>query len=761
MSKFFASVESASSLARIAFLGTFVPRQCGIATFSADLARAVQVSQPNLLVAAVAVNDQHGYQYPDTVSFDFNEAEEESYSEVADFLNRKRFDVLSLQHEFGIYGGESGSYVLRLMREVTMPVVTTLHTVLATPSKCQRRVMDELMMLSSRVVVMSQRGVDLLTSVYGVPADKIDLIPHGIPFIPPDTDGAIRRRLKVDGPLIFTFGLLSPDKGIQFVIEAMPKILREHPDAEYHVVGATHPHVRETAGECYRHSLIALAESLGVAKSVRFVDQFVPADELIDYLSAMDIYITPYLNPEQITSGTLAYSVGAGKAVISTPYSYAKEILADDRGVLVPFRSHQAISDAVLEIQSNPAWTAKMGKRAAEFGQHMRWPDVAQGYLSSFRQAIAGAPVPPTPVTAFILPDISLNHLNAICDDTGILQHATGVTPNRSEGYCVDDNARALILTVALERAGVPSYQWDALRGRFLSFILHSWNPETQRFRNFMSYDRRWLESSGSEDSQGRTLWALGVLIGHARHPQRIQVARGLFKNAMPGLLETTSLRTWAYCALAGDEYLRAYPTDTDVNEFVRTMGNRLMFQYRAEAVVDWPWFEKTLTYSNARLAQALLVAGDLAGDADMKSTGIQAFRWLTEQQTDPAGRFLPIGSNGFATFRGKRALYDQQPVEAAATVSACLTAAQVTGDITWIAEARRALRWFLGENTLGLEMADVATGGCSDGLHDNRVSENQGAESTLSYLTALADLHRVSRALSAVTAAESVYEIH
>jgi glycosyltransferase involved in cell wall biosynthesis len=702
------------------------------------------------------MSDRPDYVYPEKVCYEIDAADYAAYRPAADFINRYGYDVLSVQHEYGIFGGDDGAYLMSLVREAKMPIVTTLHTVLRDPTPGQKAVMDELLQYSERVIVMSRKAVGFLEEVHGTPADKVDLIPHGIPEITPATGREFRKTLGIDGPMLLTFGLLSPDKGVQYVIEAMPEIVRAHPGATYVIVGATHPHVRASAGESYRESLADLARKLGVENNVRFVDRFVTIEELVQYLGAMDIYITPYLNPKQITSGTLAYAVGAGKAVISTPYWYAQELLAEGRGMLVPFRNASAIAEAAITIQSDTAARAEMGRLASEYGKHMLWPQVGRRYLDSFTRAKAESAerlrelVQKPVLGRERLPDLRLDHLFDLSDDTGVFQHATFNVPNRSEGYCVDDNTRALLFTAMQETGRHLPADVSLLQSRYLAFLMDAYNPANGKFRNFMSYDRTWLEEAGSEDSQGRSLWGLGSMVHRCRNRGRRDVARSLFLQAAPGLYQTTSLRTWAYTILAADEYLSGYPQEESVLDLMETMAAQLWEQFTIHETTEWPWFERKLTYANARLPQSLLMVGRTLGNKNLVAAGMRSLSWLMELQTGPKGVFAPIGSDGFYDSGGERAFFDQQPVEAWCSVSACLTAGQISGHSRWQEEASRAFRWFLGENMLCQPVADRSSGGCHDGLHSERVNRNQGAESTLSYLCALAEL-REAAAIPAV----------
>ena len=741
----------------IAILGNHAPRHCGIATFTTDLGDSVIAEMPEVDCFVLAMNDgDRRYEYPTRVRFEIAESDATSYRRAADFLNVNHVDVVSVQHEYGIFGGKSGSHVLALLRELRMPIVTTLHTILATPTLPQRAVMDEITRLSERLIVMSSHGAALLRDVHGVPAAKIDFIPHGIPSVPLATRS--KDQLGVEGrSVLLTFGLLSPDKGIEHVIDALPGILAHHPDTVYVVLGATHPNVKERQGEAYRLMLELRAQRLGVDSSIIFHDRFVSQGELVEFLSAADIYITPYLNPAQITSGTLAYAVGAGKAVISTPYLYASELLADGRGILVPWRDPQAITREVIDLLSDDAKRLALCERAGAYGRTMRWPVVARRYLESFQQARdAHARSRRTAFRAKTLanrpaelPEIQLDHVRLMSDQTGILQHASFDVPRYDDGYCLDDNARALLLMTLLEDAGIADGKTvRMLASRYLAFVRHAFNPERGRFRNFMSYSRQWLEDSGSEDSHGRAVWALGTVVGRSSVPGKQSLSGELFHAALPSIATFTSPRAWAFALLGIDEYLHAFQGDSSVQAMGTVLAERLLNLFRQTSGGKWPWFEDSLTYSNARLPQALIVSGSWMDHEEMRVAGTRSLRWLAELQCSEDGYFAPIGSNGFYRRAGRKALYDQQPVEACAMVSACLEAGRMSGEPTgWELHARRAFSWFLGQNHLQQSLYDATTGGCRDGLHADRMNENQGAESTLSFLLALAEMRSADRA--------------
>jgi len=739
-----------STINRVAFVGNYQPRQCGIATFTTDLCEAVAAAHPGTTCLALPVNDtEAGYAYPPRVRFELSEKDIASYRRAADFLNINSVDVVCLQHEYGIYGGPSGSHILALMRALRMPIVTTLHTILQDPLLEQRRVLEEVAALSDRLVTMSRRGTEFLKEIYGVPPEKIDFIHHGVPDVPFVDPNFHKDLFGVEGKMVLlSFGLLSASKGIETVIEALPAIVERHPDVVYMVVGATHPHVLQHEGESYRLSLQRLAQKLGVAGNVIFHNSFVTIEQLVDFISAADLYITPYLNPAQITSGTLAYTVGAGKAVISTPYWHAEELLADGRGALFPFSDSAALAEQVIDLLDHESKRHAMRKRAYLFGREMIWPAVAQRYMESFEHARAerrhvmpsGYAVKSLDQRPADLPVLKLDHVHRMTDGTGMLQHAKYIVPNYAEGYCIDDNARALIASMLVAELELGNGQSLELASRYLAFIAYAFNPETGRFRNFMDYQRNWLEKSGSEDCHGRTLWALGTVMGRSTIPSLRGIASGLFEQAIPSILSTTSPRAWAFALLGIHEYLRRFEGDRLANQIRDQLAERLLGLYQASRSDEWRWYEDRLTYCNAVLPHAMLMSGQWIPNPDMTEIGLESLYWLVEQQRSN-GHFSPIGSNGFYKQGGERARFDQQPVEAQAMASACLEAYRCTREDYWLNEARRTFDWFLGHNDLNLPLYDPTTGGCRDGLHPDRPNENQGAESTLAFIQNLLEL--------------------
>jgi glycosyltransferase involved in cell wall biosynthesis len=739
-------------LAKIAFVGNALPRRCGIATFTGDIHRAIGAARPALETGIVAMNDgANRYRYPADVILQISDRVREDYAAAAAFLNRGRYDVVSLQHEFGIFGGPAGAYVLGLLELLAMPVVTTFHTVLAEPSAAQREVVCRIGALSAKVIVMAEKGVELLVAVYGLQRDKIAFVAHGIPDVPFAAPDAAKAVLGfADRKVVLTFGLLSPNKGIETMIDAMPRLLERCPSAVYVVLGATHPNLVRAQGEAYREALRARARKLGVADKVVFENGFVDHDTLLSYISMCDVYVTPYLNAAQLTSGTLAYSFGLGRAVVSTPYWHARELLADGGGVLVPFGDSAATGDAVAALLTDDAARDAMRSRAYSASRSMVWARVAERYISLFEESMrpsrTKAKRRAVSAAALRLPGIRLDHLFAMSDDTGLFQHALHSIPDRAHGYCVDDNARALILAVDLAHAGAPIAA-EALGDTYAAFLQHAWNPDLGRFRNFMGFDRQWREESGSEDSHGRALWALGVCAGRDPSPTRRAWAAALFAQALPAAAHFASPRAWAFALLGIDAARGARGVSDAFSPLRDALAARLAALFAAVETPSWRWFEAGLSYDNARLAQALIESGRSAGNVAWIGQGVRALRWLAALQTAAGGHFRPVGTESFGErYRPPRA-FDQQPLEAAATISAALAALRATGDVDWLETAKDAFQWFQGRNDLGVDLVDAATGACRDGLHPDRANENRGGESAVSYLLALVEMQIAARA--------------
>ncbi|MBD3314517.1 MAG: glycosyltransferase [Chitinivibrionales bacterium] len=736
-----------TDLKNIAVIGTYLPRMCGIATFTTDLVNALSSISGDANCWAMAMNDRpEGYAYPDKVRFELSQNQVGEYRRASDFLNISLVDVVCLQHEYGIYGGATGRHIIQLLRGLRMPVVTTLHTVLKDPSAEQHEVLGEIVSLSDRVVVMARRAVDFLRDIYKVPPAKIALIHHGIPDMPFVDPSYYKDQFGVEGRrVVLTFGLLSPNKGIEFMIQALPAIVAKHPDVVYMVVGTTHPHVKKSQGEEYRLYLQRMARKLGVDSHLVFHNRFVDFKELCEFLGSADIYVTPYLNESQIVSGTLAYAMGVGKATVSTPYWYAEEMMGKDRGILVPFQDAGAVAEAVIRLLDNETERSAIRKRAYTYSRNAVWTQVARDYMTVFFEVGAERhrrPRPPFKTKTLreektSLPEFKLDHLLALTDDTGIFQHAKYSVPDYNHGYCVDDNARALIVSVTAESVMGEEPVLLQLQKRYLAFLGYAFNEDNNHFRNFMAYDRTMHEERGSQDSCARALWGLGVCSAFSRDPGCVALATTLFHRGLQVVEHFTYPISLAFSLVGIHAYLSKFSGDTEVRRIRAQLAELLYGKVVAYAKPDWPWFQDCVTYASGRIPQALLLSGQWMQRGDLVEMGLRILDWLLEQQTID-DHFSPIGNTGWFVRGGGKARFDQQPIEAQVMLDACLLAHQMTDKEHYANAARHVFHWFLGQNDLNQPLYDYTTGGCRDGLQPNGPNQNQGAESTLAWLLSL-----------------------
>ncbi len=741
----------------VAVIGSYVPRRCGIATFTHDLASAIAetafhepLGRCNRL-GIVAINDvKKGYAYGPEVVQEIRQHGKESYRAAADFLNHSKYEVICIQHEYGIYGGADGDYLLALLDHLNKPVVSVLHTVLAEPSPGQRDVLGRLIAHSSAVVVMAKRAERLLQDVFDIPEQKIRRIHHGVPDVPYGDTAPFKRRFELSGrPTILTFGLLGPSKGIETMLDALPPVVREHPDVAYIVLGATHPTIQRESGESYRFSLEKRAVELGIQNNVLFHNRYVSLEDLCEYLRAADIYVTPYLSKEQIVSGTLAYAIGCGTAVVSTPYRYAEEMLVDGRGRLLEFGDIAGLSKTLCELLSDDRARLALRRKAYEFGREMTWPHVSQKYVDLFESACekpAGEltePVArPQPTMRLSIPEVRLDHLYRMTDDTGMLQHAIGSTPNRHHGYCIDDVARAMI-AVAMRFSLFREDSVLRLFHTYLSFV-HFAKRDDGSYHNFMSYDRRWLDEQGSDDSQGRVAWSLGYVVAHPPDELSRDLCKTMFESTIQGFEGIPWARSLAFAILGCHYFTRRFPDAAPVTRIMRSMASRIDREFEQHGDDDWPWFENVVTYENGRIPQALILAGLQLDDDRLVQRGLLALDWLLRTQTGDHGQMSLIGCQGWLRRNEPKADFDQQPVEIAALIGACKAAYRVSGDRRYLIEMRRCFDWFLGSNDIGLPLIDFRSRGCYDGLTADGVNVNQGAESLLSWLLSLLIMHEM-----------------
>ncbi len=718
------------TIRKVALIGNALPRRCGLATYTSDTADALRASFPEIPVDHYAIDDGTGIQYPADIHT-IAMADRAAYGAAGRAIANSNAGVLWLQHEYGIFGGAAGDYILDLLDALSIPVVTTLHTILENPSPDERKVFDRLIERSARLIVMADKGFTILTQTFGVDPARIDVIPHGVPDRPFVDPADIKPRFDLaERKVILTFGLLAPDKGIETMVQAMPAIVAEHPGALYIVLGATHPNLRRREGEAYREKLIALSSDLGLIDHVRFIDAFVDTPELLDWLQAADVYVTPYLKEGQITSGTLSYAVGLGKPVVSTPYVHAREILAGDHGVLVDFADSAALSANVSRLLGDDAAREKLARRAYALGRTMVWQRLAHRAMGVFEEIAAQRRIRLVTQGQADYLNPSAAAVIRMSDLTGMLQHGLYSIPDRNHGYCLDDNARALILMCRMPgmEPAVRSH-WSNV---YAAFVQHAWNGQDKVFRNFMGFDRSWLETEGSEDSTGRAIWALGVTAAEGAEPRHREWAAWLYDQAAPEIEKAGSPRTMAFALLGASAMITAKPGHDISQAIIDKFGPELLRLLEAARRPDWPWFEAMLAYDNARLPEAIIRAGLAAGRPEYVDCGLETLAWILDQQEAPEGHFRGVGADSFGRLYQSPLRFDQQPLEAQATIDACAAAFEATGERQWADAAHRAYCWFLGENDLGLMIASPLDESCHDGLMPTGVNRNQGAESIL-----------------------------
>ncbi|MFH1727185.1 MAG: glycosyltransferase family 4 protein [Pseudomonadota bacterium] len=736
----------------IAMIGNYLPRRCGIATFTTDLTNAIAKeieNEDSLMVIAMNDNNE-GYNYPEKVKFELRQNNPSDYLRAAEFLNVKNIDVTILQHEYGIFGGQSGATLFRLLENLKTPIITNLHTVLFKPTAEQKTIIMRLSEISDRLLVMCHKAEEILHDVYKIPKEKITYIPHGIHDVPFVDSCFYKDKFGLeDKKVILTFGLLGPSKGLESMIDAMPLIVKNHPDAAYVILGETHPHVIKHSGEQYRHSLQQKIHRLGMNHHVLFFNQFVDIKSLTQFLSVADVFVTPYPEKDQITSGTLSYAFGAGKAIVSTPYIFAEELLADERGVLVPFNDSKVMGEAISDLLSNESKRNQLRIMAYQSGRSMVWKEVARNYLKVAQEVLNKNIASPKTFFQDIklrkldsLPQISLDHLKIMTDDTGIIQHAYFSIPKRAFGYCTDDNARALVAT-CMYYSLTKDEQIIPLIKTYISFVLDAYNNDKKRFRNFMSYNRSWVEKE-DDDAHGRALWGLGTAIATLNDQVIINGISKIFMQSAEKIEEFESPRAWAFALVGINNYLKIFEGDSTVRKIRTNLASKLFEKFKNNISKDWIWYDDIVTYANAKLPQALLLSGNATGDKEMVELSLEILQWLLKIQTSDSGHLSIIGNDGWYKKGSFPSHFDQQPVDVSALVEACVDAYRITHDKFWQSESQKCFDWFLGRNDINTPVCDFKSGGCYDGLQVNGLNQNMGAESTLAWLISLLTMHSI-----------------
>ena len=727
---------------KVGFVCTFPPRKCGIATFTNDLITNVSLAgSDNFEPLVVAMENTQENKYSSPVKFEIRKNVKNDYISAADYINFSNVDLVSVQHEFGLFGGDAGSYLNILLRRIKVPVFTTLHTIIEEPEPEYYKSLIDVCKASEKLIVMNERGIKMLKRIYDIPEKKIILVPHGIPDLPFVDSNYYKHKFGMEGRrTILTFGLLGRSKGIEFVLKALPEVIKIEPSVLYIILGMTHPEVKKFEGESYRFELQRMVKDLGLSENVIFHNRFVGDEELHSFLCAADLYVTPYINPEQLTSGTLAFAVGTGKAVVSTPYWAAQELLDQGRGKLVKFGDVKSMEQALTDILKNDSLFYDLRQRAYEYGREITWPRIGEKYWEMFseKRAVVGYGISVKSAEPEIglldLPEPPLEHLKRLTDDTGIFQHAKLIIPDRKHGYCTDDNARAVIV-MNKYYSQYPEQEAFRLFETYMSYIMHAQNSDGT-VKNFMDYDRQWRQNEEPHDGLGRFLWAIGSVIAKPPSPAYLSIIKTCFDESVQHVPSLTP-RGMAYAIFGMADYLRQFPGASDIKRFMAIASNRLVEIFKKYSSPDWMWFEHILAYDNAVLPDALFVASANGGGDEMLQIAIQSANFLLENTFD-GEKFSFIGCQGWHKKGQPRAQFDQQPIEAASTVMMLKTAYEITGNKTYLSLQKRAFEWFLGENDLGISLYNFKTKGCYDGLEAGGVNLNQGAESILSFLTAL-----------------------
>lgn len=742
----------------VSFISSYIPRRCGIATFTNDLSASLNNidSEDGFNVDITAVTDTaDGYKYPLEVKFEIRDRNVKDFKEAAYYLNLSDADVVSIQHEFGLFGGEAGSHILYLIESLHKPLVTTLHTILENPLPEQLKVMKEICSRSAKIVVQSLRACRMLNEIYGAPQEKISYISHGAPNVPFLDPAYYKDKFGLTGKkVILTFGLLGPGKGIEDVLNSLPAVVENYSDIMYIILGATHPHVKKNSGESYRTNLENIVAKHGLENNVMLINRFVETNQLLEFLLMSDIYVSPYQVREQIVSGTLTYALACGKAIVSTPYWYAEELLDDERGILVPFKNREKMSEALTDLLIDENKRNRIRKKAYDAGRLKTWNNVAKIYSGVFRQAIEEHKV--SYKRKFInsaksispLPEISFTHLKNITDDTGVLQHSVFSIPNPNYGYCTDDNVRALLATF-MYYLNFNDEDICPLISKYMGFVYYAFNGETGLFRNFMSYERKWLDESGAEDCNGRVIFILGYLIKNSKNNSYLALAKNLFDNSIKNMTGFKSPRAISFVIMGCIFYLKKFSGARDIKRILKNFSAMLHSLYESNHNAGWKWYENILTYVNGRIPQAMLMSGGFLSNVQYTKTGLESIEWLYNVLIGKEDNYLSlIGNDGWYVKGKRKARYDQQPLEIPALIDALWQAYKISGDKKWIDRISISFSWFMGNNLKQEMICDVATGACYDGLTQHGVNQNQGAESTVSWLLSLLRMNRIQEEL-------------
>jgi len=726
---------------KVAYISTYPPRRCGIGTFTHNLVSAVSSHSgkkqltDHAIIIAIEEEDHH-YHFPEEVKFKIRTNHQKDYLEAAHFINFCGADICVLQHEFGIFGGEMGVYILSLLHHLTIPLVTICHTVLKDPTYMQRSIVHEISKISLQLIVMSQLAVDFFKTVYKIPAAKINFISHGTPLFSQGLQESLKQEYNFQSrTILLTFGLLNRNKGIDTVLHALPEVVKRHPEVLYIVLGTTHPAVLRLSGEEYKEYLKRFVDKYALTEHVFFYDQFVSESTLKNFLSMCDIYVTPYLSREQITSGTLSYAMGAGACIISTPYWHATELLSKGRGILFDFKNYNQLQTTILKILDQPGLLQHMRKKASAYGKKLNWPRVGKAYWELLLKYHQKPPVFSTRTTEIdlsVMPRFDLSHIYRLTDDVGVVQYAKYGIPNLKHGYNLSDNSRAVLMSTMVYQQFKDKAILE-LVARYLSYIQYMQNVDGT-FHNALNFDRTFKDELGTEDAFSRTMWALGYLLNNKPSAAYKQLAKGIFLRSVNQFDQLRSLRGIAATIIGITYFLKEYPEREDLFQELKGLTRKLVMAYDEHATGKWQWFEDVMTYDNGILPLALLLSYEMLEDEHVLSIARMSLEFLVSVTHDEE-HFAPVGNQGWYPEEGSKALYDQGSGEAMCMVRLFYHCLRIFRDRRYLLMLFTCYRWYLGINLFHIPLYDHETCGCYDGLIYKGVNKNEGAESTLAYL--------------------------
>ncbi|MCB0804891.1 MAG: glycosyltransferase [Bacteroidales bacterium] len=732
---------------KIAYITTYNPRECGIATFCESIIRDVPELHKGMEHdhMVIAMNDQgEHYQYPDSVKYTIREEVLDDYLKAAGFINENA-DIVILQHEFNIFGGEDGVYILPLMNKLTVPSIAVFHTVYKKPSVSQKLILQELSKMVQKVVVISQTASDFCRSVYEIPLAKLQVIRHGVPEIKLGTDEAKNKIGLPEKKIIMTFGLLTRNKGLETVIRAMPEIVKKHPDVVYLCLGKTHPTVKKVSGEEYREFLESLVKELHVEDTVIFKNKFLSDEDLEVYLAAADFLITPYQHEEQISSGPLTFAMGSETAILSTPFWYAEEMLKDDRGLLFGFKDHEKLAVEVNMLLDDSNKLKKYKSNSHKFGKAITWKNIATEYLELAEQIVQGGAAQNDAEIvrkSYHIPDIDITHLRRLTTDTGIISHARFGFPDYASGYSLADNAMAMF-AVAICQDEIKAETNDLLTV-YLSFIRFMQNKDGS-FRNHLGYDHSFGHDQSSQLAMGKTICSLGYLIANSPAYIYLEAAKDIFEQSI-GIFDKFDDPRAISAAITGIyHFLSIHRTDQHVLELISDLTSKLIEKYEEFSEGEWKWFEPELNGEYGLIPQALLCASEITGRIDAREIAIGSVKFLTGL-TLSEGHLSLIGTDERYSKNGKRAYFAQLPIDAMHMVLMYKKAYEVSGNRIFYENMLTSFNWFLGENDLRFSVYDPESKGCCDGLEEKGINRNQGAQSTAAFLIARCATQQVKK---------------